>query len=212
MPFAKGNTPWIKGRKVSEEVRGKISASLKKNKYKRHTVAGWNKGIPITGSQKEKLRQSRLGKTSWNKGVPMREDTKIKLSAIRRRQGVPWLVGKTFTDEHRSNISSAKEGKPVPWRRGSKSNFYKDGLSGIRRDARSVAYDSPKYKRWRRAVFRRDAFTCVLCGKQGYINADHIQPWALYPELRFDVNNGRTLCVGCHRKTDTYGRKTRKDK
>ena len=39
--------------------------------------------------------------------------------------------------------------------------------------------------------------------------ADHVKPWALYPELRYDLDNGRTLCVPCHKKTETYGYKTR---
>ena len=63
-----------------------------------------------------------------------------------------------------------------------------------------------QYKEWRKAVFERDDYTCQECGAMGVrLNADHIKPFALYPDLRFDVANGRTLCVECHRKTPTYG-------
>lgn len=41
-------------------------------------------------------------------------------------------------------------------------------------------------------------------------NADHIKSFKDHPELRTDLQNGRTLCVDCHRKTDTYGRPGRK--
>lgn len=36
------------------------------------------KGIKHSDSTKEKIRLSRLGKSSWNKGIPMSEESKIK--------------------------------------------------------------------------------------------------------------------------------------
>lgn len=65
---------------------------------------------------------------------------------------------------------------------------------------------SKDYKNWREKIFRRDGWTCVFCLKKGVIlNADHIKPFAYFPELRLSIDNGRTLCQSCHRKTDTYG-------
>ncbi len=65
---------------------------------------------------------------------------------------------------------------------------------------------SAKYAEWRTAVLRRDNFTCQLCGiRGGRLQADHILSWAAHKELRFELSNGRTLCVPCHKKTPNYG-------
>lgn len=58
-----------------------------------------------------------------------------------------------------------------------------------------------KYKMWRHMVFERDCFTCIWCGSKERIEADHIRRWATHPELRYNVDNGRTLCLNCHNKT-----------
>ena len=41
-------------------------------------------------------------------------------------------------------------------------------------------------------------------GKKIVLHADHIKPFAFFPKLRFAIDNGRTLCIDCHKKTDTY--------
>lgn len=70
---------------------------------------------------------------------------------------------------------------------------------------------SVEYKAWRDAVFARDNWTCIQCrrcrkpGDRVVLNADHIKPFAMHPELRFDVDNGRTLCTECHKATKTWG-------
>lgn len=69
---------------------------------------------------------------------------------------------------------------------------------GITSEHRALR-NSNRYKEWRTAVFERDNYTCLLCGQVGgNLQADHRYPWALFPELRFDVDNGQTLCDWCH--------------
>lgn len=61
---------------------------------------------------------------------------------------------------------------------------------------------SAKASEWRSQVFDRDNYTCQGCGQHGgYLEADHVMPWAYYPEMRYDILNGRTLCRKCHDKT-----------
>lgn len=67
---------------------------------------------------------------------------------------------------------------------------------------------STESKEWRKKVFDRDGYKCTDCGSKDYIEADHIKPFAYFPELRFELSNGRTLCRECHKKTDTYAYKS----
>lgn len=84
---------------------------------------------------------------------------------------------------------------------GEKNPAWRGGVTPINQRLRS----STQYEQWRSGVFHRDGFTCQECGQRGgRLNADHIKAWALYPELRFEVENGRTLCVKCHEKTPNY--------
>lgn len=57
-----------------------------------------------------------------------------------------------------------------------------------------------EYKNWRTDVYHRDNYTCQCCGVRGStdLNAHHIMNWKDYPDLRFDVDNGITLCKSCH--------------
>lgn len=62
---------------------------------------------------------------------------------------------------------------------------------------------------WSRAVLRRDDYTCQFCGKRGGdLHADHINPFAEYPEFRWELSNGRTLCKPCHYTTFRRSQKT----
>ena len=48
-------------------------------------------------------------------------------------------------------------------------------------------------------ILERDNYTCQLCGiRGGDLQVDHIQSWAEYVELRFSMDNCRTLCASCH--------------
>ena len=61
--------------------------------------------------------------------------------------------------------------------------------------------NSKEYSKWRNDVFERDKYTCQQCGKVGgKLNAHHIKEYSQYPDLRFELSNGLTLCEDCHRK------------
>lgn len=88
--------------------------------------------------------------------------------------------------------NAPKEFKPHPLR-GEKHHYWKGGINKENSKIRT----SLQHKEWRYKVLERDNHTCVNCGSKENIWVDHIKPFSLYPELRFDINNGRALCRPC---------------
>lgn len=85
---------------------------------------------------------------------------------------------------------------------GELSSTWKGGISTENRRIRSSA----KWARWRDLVFKRDNYTCMNCGDRSAKNnpvelhPHHKKSFKDFPELRFDPDNGITLCVKCHHK------------
>lgn len=146
------------------------SASIKKAWVARKK-AGWTS--PMKGKKYPPEVRARMGS---KKGQP-----------ARRRGPRSAAERKRISEGTRRN---ALRGKECP--------AYKDGKLAERRGLRF----SRQAKRWRYDVFLRDAFTCQDCGddRGGNLQAHHIKAWADYPDLRFDIENGITLCRSCHKK------------
>ncbi len=145
---------------------------------------------------KEQLSRARnpLMVSQKLKGRKMSEDIKRKISIANK--GKKNSLGKKHSIEARKAKSERSKGE--------KSHLWQGGLTPINNSIRH----SLEYRLWRESVFTRDNWTCVWCKKRGgELNADHIKPFAYYPELRFAIDNGRTLCVPCHKTTDNYAGK-----
>lgn len=137
----------------------------------------------FTESTRKKLSKSLTGRI-----VSARTREKIRKS----------LLGHPVSDETKLKMLNNRK-KII---RGSEHYNWKGGITPINR----VIRNSVEYKLWREAVFKRDDYTCRFCGvRGGIIHADHIKRFSEFPELRFALDNGRTLCVNCHRTTETWG-------
>lgn len=130
-------------------------------------------------------------KSSWNKGKKLSPEHSAKTRIA--------MLGKKHSIETRIKMSEN--------RKGNKNPNYVDGMSKF-----TVShYSDLRYKLWREAIFERDEYTCQECGIRGvYIEPHHIKGWAQYPELRFELSNGITLCKPCHKLTDNYKGKGRR--
>lgn len=98
-------------------------------------------------------------------------------------------------------ITSIKAGCKPPIIKAEKHYLWKGGVSGRRfQQIKGIGYYA-----WRKAVFTRDNWICQECNQRGgKLQAHHIKPFALYPELSLSIDNGLTLCFQCHKKTDSY--------
>ena len=106
------------------------------------------------------------------------------------------MKGRTASPETRAKQRAAKLGIRGPahwnWRGGSGTE-------------RHYLMNQDEYKQWRIAVFKRDNFTCQMCGaSKVFLNADHIEPWSVATNLRYSLDNGRTLCEPCHWTTPSF--------
>jgi|TARA_Y100000310_G_scaffold312222_1_gene359313 5-methylcytosine-specific restriction endonuclease McrA len=91
-------------------------------------------------------------------------------------------------EEIKRKISSSLKGNRSPLWRGGKTEEHTLIRQGI------------ETRLWRESVFSRDSWECQRCGQWGgKLNAHHIKNFSQWPELRFAIDNGITLCKDCHR-------------
>ena len=97
-------------------------------------------------------------------------------------------------------------------RSGSKHHNYNPLLTDEQREKNRYQLFGENLTSWRNEVFANDDYTCISCGiKGGNLNAHHVSSWDWCIEKRFDVTNGKTLCVQCHssfHKKYGYGKNT----
>lgn len=132
------------------------------------------------------------------------------------------MTGKKFSDATKKKMADSHKGKnKQKWSLERRLAYIKKVNTG-RTVLRTSLRNSKDYKDWRENIFKRDNYTCQICTKQGgNLNADHHPvPFAVLltvHEIKTSEDavlckelwkaEGRTLCVPCHRKTDTYSRK-----
>lgn len=176
---------------ITNETRKKISESMKKAIHEGRASGVFVVGTSIRNSGRTRFKK---GHTPWSKGKKLPYNAHPKMKGF-----VPWNKGKIGV-------------MPIPWNkgiewfemRGEKHFAWKGGTYDKNR---KVDMGRKKYREWRKAVFERDSCECIWCGSTKNLNADHIKSYALYPELRYELSNGRVLCETCHKTTETYGNK-----
>ena len=142
-----------------------------------------------------------------NKGKHHSEEHKRKISESGRRIGrkhtqefkdrmIFLNTGKKHSEESRKKMSLVHMGMYV----GEKSPRWIKDRTKLSRTSKQGERRTAAYFEWRKQTRKRDNWKCKISNQDcaGRIEAHHILPWKDYPELRYDVNNGITLCHAHH--------------
>lgn len=161
--------------------------------------------------------KGKSGQIPWNKGIKTgiapwrgkkRPDIAEKLK-LRWKNGKNPIQNRVITKKLREKLSNSKKGKL--------NGFWKGGITPLSMSIRKMQV----YKDWQKKVLEIDDYRCHWCGSSKNLQVDHI--WSFSNLLSkyqitcledaeicddlWNLDNGRVLCVECHKKTVTYGNK-----
>lgn len=195
---------------MKQETKVKISKALKGRKQTDQSVE--NRANALRGKKRTPEQKKRMSEARLRLKIKLSPEEIARRTETRRKNGWHKDIERTKRLMSENNAYARTGIKELEETRIKKSLALKGernpNWQGGKEPINNRVRKSLEYQLWRKKVLERDNFTCQnpKCKKRGgKLHADHIKPFALYPELRFVLENGRTLCIPCHHKTETYG-------
>lgn len=129
--------------------------------------------------------------------MPFRKGNRLwdnpKVRATQFKKGVSASPATQF----KSGTASWNKGM-IGWNAGEANPAWKGGIEF--RAPSEKKHLCSKYMGWMTQVKDRDGWKCKIANEdcEGRLEAHHILRWQDHPELRYDLNNGITLCHAHH--------------
>lgn len=178
--FKKGQIPWNKGTKGLTKAN---SGSFKK-------------GMKVANEKPKIEKTCHCGKIFFVKPSLNRVKSCSRSCASKIRPHN--MKGKNMSEEAKEKMRVAHQKRLLQLKNNGLNhwNYLEDRSLLKKQDRRNDSL----YKDWRKNVWLRDNFRCKIANPDcsGRIEAHHILSWSEYPELRYQINNGITLCHAHH--------------
>lgn len=156
--------------------------------------SGVYKHNPCSEETKLKISQSRKGKNYFSLGNKGKKHPGMHHEKQFKKGQVSWNKGKELSIGHKINLSTAQKTRF----KNSKHPLWKEDRKQLVKSEKK--HLDSRYREWMLAVKNRDKWICRIADNNcdGRLEAHHILNWKNYPELRYELNNGITLCHAHH--------------
>jgi hypothetical protein len=177
-----------------------IKQNFKCKKCNRNFVLDYarNKKHPYHSEfMKEFVKEHHPTKGKTKRDFPQLSHSGRKKGSIAWNKGIKRTWCSPTFKHGKDNINFGRKTATVT---GENHPNWKGGITPINHKIR----DSLKMREWIKKILERDNYTCQICGTRGcHLHIHHIKSFSNFSELRFDINNGQTLCKECHYNVHT---------
>lgn len=144
------------------------------------------------GKYIHKLYQGFQKRHTINAGRKCDEETRVKISIAQKGRKLSEEHKRKLKENHKGMTGKKQSFNQIKMMRGNKYAWRGGKIKNERND--------PAYHFWVKKVKKRDKNQCTFKGQNcsGYNIVHHIKSWTKYPELRYKINNGITLCQFHH--------------
>lgn len=143
------------------------------------------------------------GRKPWNKGKKGVQVAWNKSKSIKKSHPqMGFQNGNELADNSKSKTTRFKKGErpsiETEFKKGCKPWNWMEDRSQLKKS--EDRREDSAHIDWSRRVKNRDSWKCKISNEDcnGRLESHHILNWKDYPELRYEINNGITLCSRHH--------------